>query len=128
MPESWVAIIFNPSFPYRLVHMVLAAYLTTAFVVGAVGAYHLLRDQANRSAKVMFSMAMWMASFVAPLQLVAGDMHGLNTMEYQPAKVAAMEGHWETEKGAPLILFGWPDRALKKPNIKLPFRVWDRLS
>jgi cytochrome bd ubiquinol oxidase subunit I len=110
VPVDWWAVIFNPSFPYRLVHMVLAAYLTTAFVVGAVGAFHLLRDRANPGARLMFSMAMWMAALVAPLQIVAGDLHGLNTLEHQPAKVAAMEGHWETRAGQPAILFGWPDR------------------
>lgn len=109
VPEDWVQIIFNPSFPYRLMHMVLAAYLTTAFVVGAVGALHLLRDRASEGARVMFSMAMWMAAIVAPIQIGVGDMHGLNTLEYQPAKVAAMEGHFETQKGAPLLLFGIPD-------------------
>jgi len=109
VPVDWWAIIFNPSFPYRLVHMVLAAYLTTAFVVGAVGAFHLLRDRRNEGARVMFSMAMWMASIVAPIQLVAGDLHGLNTLEHQPAKIAAMEGHWETRAGQPLVLFGLPD-------------------
>jgi len=109
IPVNWIEIIFNPSFPYRLVHMVLAAYLTTAFVVGGVGAYHLLRDRSNQAARVMFSMAMWMAAIVAPVQIVAGDLHGLNTLEHQPAKVAAMEGHFETRRGAPLILFGLPD-------------------
>jgi cytochrome bd ubiquinol oxidase subunit I len=108
---DWWAVVFNPSFPYRLVHMVLAAYLTTAFVVGATGAYHLLRDRRNEGARVMFSMAMWMAALVAPLQVVAGDLHGINTLKYQPAKVAAMEGHFETQRGAPLILFGMPDMA-----------------
>jgi len=108
---DWWAVIFNPSFPYRLVHTVLAAYLTTAFVVGAVGALHLLRDRTNAGARIMFSMAMWMAAIVAPLQIVAGDLHGLNTLEYQPAKVAAMEGHFETHAGAPLILFGIPNAA-----------------
>jgi len=109
VPENWFEIIFNPSFPYRLIHMLMAAYLTTAFVIGGVGAWHLLKNKTNLCAKTMLSMAMWMASVVAPLQLVAGDMHGLNTMEYQPAKIAAMEGHYETHKGAPLILFGIPD-------------------
>jgi cytochrome d ubiquinol oxidase subunit I len=109
VPASWWAIIFNPSFPYRLVHMVLAAYLTTAFVVGSVGAFHLLRDSHNERARVMFSMAMWMAVVVAPIQIIAGDMHGLNTLEHQPAKIAAIEGHFNTQRGAPLILFGWPD-------------------
>src|SRR5262247_1041278 len=116
---DWLKVIFNPSFPYRLVHMVLAAYLTTAFVVGAVGAFHLLRDRANEGARIMFSMAMWMAAIVAPIQLVAGDRHGLNTLEYQPAKIAAMEGHWETRAGQPLILFGWPDMAAEKTHFAL---------
>ncbi len=109
IPVDWWAVIFNPSFPYRLVHMVLAAYLTTAFVVGGVGAFHLLRDTRNEAARLMFSMAMWMAAIVAPMQIVAGDIHGLNTLKHQPAKIAAMEGHFETRAGAPLILFGWPD-------------------
>ncbi len=109
VPADWWAIVFNPSFPYRLVHMVLACYLTTAFAVGAVGAWHLLRDRGNEPARLMFSMAMWMALLVAPLQILAGDLHGLNTLEHQPAKIAAMEGHFETQAGAPLILFGLPD-------------------
>jgi len=109
VPADWWEIVFNPSFPYRMVHMVLAAYLTTAFVVGAVGALHLLRDRQNRGARIMFSMAMWMALIVAPLQLIAGHTHGENTLEYQPAKIAAMEGHFETKSGQPLILFGDPD-------------------
>lgn len=109
---SWTAIIFNPSFPYRLVHTVLAAYLTTAFAVGGVGAWHLLKDRTNPGARTMFSMAMWMAAIVAPIQIFAGDMHGLNTLEYQPVKVMAMEGHYESHPdGAPLILFGIPDSA-----------------
>jgi cytochrome d ubiquinol oxidase subunit I len=111
VPGDWWSIIFNPSFPYRLVHTLMAAYLTTAFVVGGVGAYHLLRHRENEGARIMFSMAMWMAAIVAPLQLWVGDMHGLNTLEHQPAKIAAMEGHFDTQKGAPLILFGWPDMA-----------------
>ena len=109
VPADWVAVIFNPSFPYRLVHMLLAAYLSTAFIVGGTGALHLLRDATLPASRIMFSMAMWMAAIVAPLQIVAGDLHGLNTLEHQPAKVAAMEGHFETHAGAPLILFGWPD-------------------
>ena len=107
---SWWAIIFNPSFPYRLVHTVIAAYLTTAFVVGAVGAWHLLKDRANQHARTMFSMAMWMAALVAPIQILAGDQHGLNSFEYQPVKVMAMEGHYESHPdGAPLYLFGLPN-------------------
>jgi cytochrome bd ubiquinol oxidase subunit I len=109
IPVDWWAIVFNPSFPYRLVHTVLASYLTTAFFIGAIGALHLLRDNKQPAARIMFSMAMWMATLVAPLQILAGDMHGINTLEYQPAKIAAMEGHYETEAGASLILFGVPD-------------------
>jgi cytochrome bd ubiquinol oxidase subunit I len=109
VPADWWAVVFNPSFPYRLVHMVFAAYLTTALVVGAVAAWHLLRDKGDAGARTMFSMAMGMLIVVAPLQIVAGDFHGLNTLEYQPAKIAAMEGHYETQRGAPLILFGIPD-------------------
>lgn len=109
-PLDWLAVIFNPSFPYRLVHMVLAAYLTTAFVVGATGAYHLLRRPGDESARIMLSMAMWMAAIVTPIQIVAGDLHGLNTLEHQPAKIAAMEGHFEPVDGpVPLLLFGVPD-------------------
>lgn len=89
VPDSWFAIVFNPSFPFRLVHMVLAAYLTTALVVGAVGAFRLLRERTNAEARKMFSMAMWMVAVVAPLQIVAGDLHGLNTLEHQPVKVMA---------------------------------------
>jgi cytochrome d ubiquinol oxidase subunit I len=108
-PESWLQIIFNPSVFVRFPHMILASYLAVAFVVGAVGAWHLLRDRGNQPARLMFSMAMWMAALVAPVQIVVGDLHGLNTLDHQPAKIAAMEGHWQTERGAPLILFGMPD-------------------
>ena len=116
VPADGLAIIFNASFPYRLVHTVLAAYLTTALVVGAVGAFHLLRakpeDGANEGARVMFAMAMGMVAVTAPIQIFAGDLHGLNTLEHQPAKVMAMEGHFTSHaEGAPLILFGLPDQA-----------------
>jgi len=107
---SWLDIIFNPSFPYRLAHTMTAAYLTTAFIVGAVGAWHLLRDHETVAARKMFSMALWMAAIVAPVQIVLGDLHGLNTLEHQPAKVMAMEGHYRSyPDGAPLILFGIPN-------------------
>jgi cytochrome bd ubiquinol oxidase subunit I len=107
---SWLAIIFNPSFPYRFVHTVIGAYLTTSLVVGGVGAWHLLKDGNNSGARTMFSMAMWMAALVAPIQILAGDTQGLNTQEYQPAKVMAMEGHFDSyPAGAPLVLFGIPD-------------------
>ena len=112
---SWLPIIFNPSFPYRLTHVVIAAYLTTSLVVGAVGAWHLLRDRTNPGARKMFSMAMWMVAIAAPAQILAGDAHGLNTLEHQPAKVMAMEGHYDSHpNGAPLILFGIPNAAEKR--------------
>ncbi len=109
---SWLDIVFNASFPYRLAHTVSAAYLTTAFIVGGVGAFHLLRGRDDPRVRKMFSMAMWMATFVAPLQILLGDAHGLNTLEHQPVKVMAMEGHFQSHpNGAPLILFGVPDSA-----------------
>jgi cytochrome d ubiquinol oxidase subunit I len=119
IPVDWLQIIFNPSFPYRLIHTVLAAFLTTAFAVGGVGAYHLIRDRENRHARIMFSMAMWMAALVVPIQIFVGDQHGLNTYEYQPQKIAAIEGHYETHKGAPLILLGWPDDKAEKTRVLL---------
>ena len=123
VPVDWWEIVFNPSFPYRLTHMVIAAYLTTAFVVGGVGAYHLLRRTSPSRAGTMFSMAMWMAAIVAPIQIVVGDVHGLNTLEHQPAKVMAMEGHFDSHpEGAPLILFGLPNQAEKRVDyaIQIP--------
>ena len=121
---SWLPIIFTASFPYRLVHTVIAAYLTTAFVVGGVGAWHLLRDRSNPGARKMFSMAMWMAAIVTPIQILAGDAHGLNTLEHQPAKVLAMEGHYEpSPNGASLILFGLPSNkdAAVRYKIEVPY-------
>jgi cytochrome d ubiquinol oxidase subunit I len=113
VPVDWLKVIFNPSFPYRLAHMTIAAYLATALFVGASAAWHLLRGRSTPAVRTMMSMAMWMVLIVAPIQIAVGDAHGLNTLEYQPAKVAAMEGHWRNEpgKGVPLILFGWPDMA-----------------
>jgi cytochrome bd ubiquinol oxidase subunit I len=121
-PTNWLQVIFNPSFPYRFVHMVTAAYLTTAFTVAGIGAFYLVRRRHVQHARVMFGMAMIMAIFVAPMQLVFGDLHGLNTFKHQPAKVAAMEGHWETRHGAPLVLFGWPDQQeqITKYAIEIP--------
>ena len=110
LKDGWIDVIWTPSFPYRLIHTVLAAYLTTAFAVGAVGAWHLLRDQNNPGARKMFSMAMWMAAIVTPIQIYAGDAHGLNTLQYQEPKIMAMEGHYTSSPdGAPLILFGIPN-------------------
>ncbi|MCC8392263.1 cytochrome ubiquinol oxidase subunit I [Paraburkholderia sp. MMS20-SJTR3] len=108
-PADWSRIIFNPSFPFRLAHMVLAAYLSVAFVVGAVGAWHLLREPRNECARLMASMALWMACIVAPVQMLVGDAHGINTLKHQPAKIAALEGDWTARPGQPLILFGMPN-------------------
>ncbi|MCR0984927.1 cytochrome ubiquinol oxidase subunit I [Roseomonas populi] len=173
VPADWWAIIFNPSFPFRLAHTVTGAYLTTALIVGAVGAWHLLRERQGRRerhdagmesvadpgwpgrsilepgtgqpaaaqsrpgsaptergeeeseagpnprARLMFSMAMWMLLVVAPVQAVLGDLHGTNTFQHQPAKVAAMEGHFETERGAPSILFGIPDAAEERTRMQV---------
>ncbi len=123
VPEDWWAIVFNPSFPYRLVHMVLAAYLTTALVVGAAAAWHLLKGHTTGAVRTAFSMAMWMAALVTPVQIFAGDLHGLNTLEHQPVKVMAMEGHFDSHPdGAPLILFGIPDQSEKRVDyaIQIP--------
>jgi cytochrome bd ubiquinol oxidase subunit I len=123
VPADWLALIFNPSFPYRLVHTVLAAYLTTALVVGGVGAWHLLAGHKTEGTRVMFSMAMGMIAATAPVQILAGDQHGLNTLEHQPAKVMAMEGHFQSHPdGAPLVLFGWPnmDEAKVDYEISVP--------
>lgn len=111
VPTDWLAVILNPSFPYRLVHMTIAAYLATALFVGGAGAWHLLKGRDTPAIRTMLSMALWMALLVTPVQMVAGDLHGLNTLEHQPAKIAAIEGHWEDEgePGTPLTLFGWPD-------------------
>jgi cytochrome d ubiquinol oxidase subunit I len=111
VPVDWLAVIFNPSFPYRLVHMVVAAFLSTALVVGASAAWHLLRGRDNAPVRTMLAMAMGMLLVTAPIQAFIGDLHGLNTLEHQPAKLAAIEGHWENRPGeaVPLILFGWPD-------------------
>jgi cytochrome d ubiquinol oxidase subunit I len=111
VPTDWLKVIFNPSFPYRLVHMTLAAYLSTALFVGAAAAWHLLKGRDSQPVRTMLSMAMWMMLIVTPIQIVAGDQHGLNSAAHQPAKIAALEGHWQNEpgQGMPLILFGWPD-------------------
>ena len=108
-PTDWLAVIFNPSFPYRLAHMVNAAYLTTGFVVLAVGARLLLAGRHVVEARTMLRMAIGLTAVLAPLQLVLGDLHGLNTLKYQPIKVAAMEAHWDGSKPADFEIFAWPD-------------------
>ncbi len=118
---DWFAVVFNPSFPYRLTHMATAAFVATAFFVGASAAWHLLRGRDNPAIRKMLSMAMWMALIVAPIQALIGDFHGLNTLKHQPAKIAAIEGHWENvgDEPTPLILFGWPDMGREETRFKL---------
>ena len=108
--DDWWAVIFNPSFPYRLTHMLLASFLTTAFVLAGVSAWYLLRGRQTAIARKAFSIALVAAAFVAPAQIVMGDLHGLQVKEHQPVKLAAMEGLWDTTRGAPLLLFALPDQ------------------
>jgi cytochrome bd ubiquinol oxidase subunit I len=118
-PADWWAIVFNPSFPYRFAHMMTAAYLTTSVVVLAVGARYLLAGNFQTEAKTMMRMGLGMVAILAPLQLLLGDQHGLNTLEHQPIKVAAMEGHWEGEGPAALVLFGVPDQKAEKNHAEI---------
>jgi cytochrome bd ubiquinol oxidase subunit I len=106
---SWLEVIFNPSFPYRLTHKLLASALTASFLIAGLSAWQLLRNTANGGTRRALHAAVIAAAVVIPLQILAGDMHGLNTLKHQPAKIAALEGIWHTEKGAPLTLFGWPN-------------------
>ncbi len=118
-PLDWMAIIWNPSFPYRFSHMYTAAFLTTSLVVLAVGARYLMQDRFHEEAKTMMRMGLGMVAVLAPLQLVIGDMHGLNTAEHQPAKVAAMEAHWDSSKPADLVLFAWPNEKEERNDFEI---------
>ena len=125
VPVDWLAVIFNPSMPYRFVHMMGATYLSVALAVGAVGAWHVLADRRNEGARLMLSMALWMVLCTAPLQIIAGDMQGDNTLRYQPQKVAAMEGDWDAPPpgaGEPLILFAIPEMTQEenRDTIEIP--------
>ncbi|WP_311567989.1 cytochrome ubiquinol oxidase subunit I [Photobacterium arenosum] len=124
VPVDWFAVIFNPSFPYRLMHMGVAAFLSCALFVGASAAWHLLKGNQSSAVRTMFSMSMWMLVFVAPIQAFIGDLHGLNTLKYQPAKIAAIEGHWDNSAGepTPLILFGLPNMETERTDyaIEIP--------
>lgn len=110
-PKDWFDIIFTPSFPYRIAHMVVACYITTGFVVLAVAAYTMRQGRYVEEGRKMLSMTFRLLTILVPLQIVLGDQHGLNTREYQPAKLAAIEAHWETGSRVPLTLFAWPDEA-----------------
>ncbi len=114
--DDWVAIVFNPSFPYRLVHMLLASAITASFLVAGLSAWQLLRGTYNGGTKRALRTGVIAAAIAVPLQIVAGDLHGLNTLEHQPAKIAAIEGIWHTEKSAPLTLFGWPNEKEKRTD------------
>src|SRR5258706_773601 len=113
-PTDWMAIIFNPSFPYRLAHTVVAFYITTAFVVIGVAAWYLRRAQHVEESRLMLSMTLWLLTALVPLQVFLGDLHGLNTLRYQPEKLAAIEAHWEKERHAPLALFALPNQSQQR--------------
>lgn len=116
---SWSEAIFNPSFPYRFMHMGLASFLTGGFVVAGVSAWYLLLDREVEANKKALSMCLWLLLFIAPTQAVVGDFHGLNTLEHQPAKVAAMEGNWETSRNVPLLLFAIPDQETQTNHFEI---------
>ena len=107
--KSWIDVIFNPSFPYRLTHMLLASALTCAFLLAGLAAWQVLKGVGKRSAPKVLRYALTLAAIAIPIQIFVGDQHGLNTLEYQPQKIAAMEGLWNTQRGAPLLLFAVPD-------------------
>jgi cytochrome d ubiquinol oxidase subunit I len=117
--QSWTAVIFNPSFPYRLAHMLLASLLTTAFFVAGICAWYLLRGTERGFARRALGLALLTAAVLTPLQVLGGDLHGSNAYEHQPMKVAAMEGRWETMAGAPLLLFAWPDPAAESNRLEV---------
>ncbi|WP_158773932.1 cytochrome ubiquinol oxidase subunit I [Cobetia sp. L2A1] len=116
---DWAAAIFNASFPYRFTHMAIASFLTGGFVVAGVSAWYLLIGRDVEANKRALSMCMWLLLVLAPTQAFVGDMHGINTLEHQPTKVAAMEGNWETQSGAPLLLFAWPDKDAQENLIEI---------
>lgn len=117
--ESWREIIFNPSFPYRLVHMFIASLLTSAFLVAGVSAWRARKQVDGPATWQVIKTGVVLAAVLTPLQIFVGDLHGLNTLEHQPAKIAAMEGIWHTEKGAELTLFGFPDEEQQKTHFKI---------
>ena len=122
MPTDWMAIVFNPSFPYRLAHKLLASGLTASFLIAGLCAWQLIKGSATRGTHKALRSAVFAAALIAPVQVFVGDLHGLNTLEHQPAKIAAMEGIWETERGAPLTLLGIPDEAAGTTHfaVKIP--------
>ncbi|MFH1599290.1 MAG: cytochrome ubiquinol oxidase subunit I [Pseudomonadota bacterium] len=113
-PTDWWAVVFNPSFPYRLVHMLLASGLTVAFLMAGLSAFRWLRGDRGADVAATLRTGVLMAALLIPVQIFAGDLHGLNTLEHQPEKVAAMEGIWQDERGAPALLFAWPNEAERR--------------
>ncbi len=113
MATDWLAILFNPSFPYRFTHMLMASGLTASFVVAGVSAWQVLKGVDSKATHKAFKTALVAAAVLIPIQIYVGDLHGLNTLKHQPAKIAAMEGVWNTQKGAPIVLFAWPDKETK---------------
>ncbi len=116
---DWWAIIFNPSMPYRLVHMLLASGLTVAFLIAGLSAYRMLRHDRDPAVATGLRVGLMIGAVLMPIQILAGDMHGLNTLEHQPQKVAAMEGNWETQGNVPLLLFALPDEAARENRFEI---------
>ncbi|MCZ8251198.1 MAG: cytochrome ubiquinol oxidase subunit I [Hylemonella sp.] len=116
---SWFEVIFNPSFPYRMTHMLLASGLTVAFLLAGLSAYRWLKGDRGATVQASLRTGLYVAAFLIPLQIWVGDMHGLNTLKHQPAKLAAMEGIWDTQKGAPAVLFALPDQATQSNKYEL---------
>ena len=116
---SWFAVIFNPSFPYRFTHMMLASGLTVAFLVAGLSAYRWLRNEPGAEVMATLKTGIYLAAVLIPLQIIAGDFHGLNTLEHQPAKLAAMEGIWQTQKGVPAVLFALPDSKARENRYEI---------
>jgi cytochrome d ubiquinol oxidase subunit I len=116
---SWLEVVFNPSFPYRLTHMLLASSLTVAFLIAGVSAWQVLRGVANVSTAKVLRVGLTLGALLVPVQILVGDAHGLNTLHHQPQKIAAMEGVWDTERGAPLLLFAWPDEKTRSNHFEV---------
>jgi cytochrome d ubiquinol oxidase subunit I len=123
VPQDWLQVVFNPSFPYRLVHTTMAFFITTALVVIGVAAYYVRRGRHIEESVVMQKMGLGLLGVLVPLQIVIGDLHGLNTLEYQPVKIAAMEANWQTRSRMPLLLFAWPDEAAETNHLELAVPV-----
>lgn len=118
-PVNWMEIIFNPSFPFRFFHVLLASGITASFLIAGISAYRIKRGDSKKAPRLTFKIAVLAAMVLTPIQAFVGDLHGLNTLEHQPQKVAAMEGVWETTNGAPLLLFAIPDQQNRTNNVEI---------